>query len=128
MHFLKPLLIWYFQGFFKETGKRQVCVDLKKLKSSFSFWFQTTQLSNSTLFFYSFIFETKNFVSVQCVEYLFVEFIIVPIFRIINNVIPDALVRFIITDDMVVKSGLPGKIKPHAIGMFGYRRFVRTNN
>ena len=58
-------------------------------------------------FFCSFIFETQNFGSVQCVEYLFVEFIIVPIFWIINNVIPDALMRFIITDDMVVKPGLP---------------------
>ena len=46
---------------------------------------------------------------------------------VIDNVIGNVVIRFIVSDDVVVVIGLPGEIDVHFAGIGGYRRFISTD-
>ncbi len=55
------------------------------------------------------------------------KFVGVPIYRIILNVFRNTLKRFIISDNMIVKTGLPTKISMNFTGMNGANPFILIN-
>lgn len=55
------------------------------------------------------------------------EFVLFPICHVMDDVIGDPVVFVCITDDMVVKTRLPGKGQLQSVGVFGDGRFVRTD-
>jgi len=51
-----------------------------------------------------------------------------PISGVIDNVILDSLIGLIVTDNMVMKSCLPSETGIYFMCIFGYNRFVRSQN
>jgi hypothetical protein len=62
------------------------------------------------------------------VLFRFKKFILGPIDGIVGDVIRNVLKRFVIPNDVVVKMGLPLKIKIQSVGLSGYGGFVGTHN
>lgn len=56
------------------------------------------------------------------------EFIIIPMFGIIDDIFSNALIGLTITDNVVVIPRLPGKTGIDFAGVDGNRRFKTTNN
>ena len=57
-----------------------------------------------------------------------IEFIVHPIRHIVFNIGGDAVHFWIVADDMVVETGLPGEIEDVFVGEIGYGRFNASDN
>ena len=74
------------------------------------------------------LYYTDGYKKINDYQNSFKKHIILPVLRIVDDIIPDPLIRFIVADDMIVETGLPGETWYYFACIDGTDTFVLIND